>query len=64
MKEFIILNNELIKQEEEDSVVRACKKAKEIGGFVGVIQVIKNSNDYGKFKEIIQGKTLDYLANK
>ena len=64
MNEFIILNDELIKQGEENSVVRACKKAKELNGFVGVIQVIIKSNNYGKVKEIIQGKTLDYLANK
>jgi len=64
VNEFIILNDELIKQGEENSVVRACKKAKELNGFVGVIQVIIKSNNYGKVKEIIQGKTLDYLANK
>jgi len=64
MVEFKIYNNELKEFAEEESVVRACKKAKEINGFVGVIQVLRDRENYGKIKEIIQGETLEYLASK
>ena len=45
-------------------MVRACKKAKNINGFVGVVQVLRDRENYGKIKEIIQGETLNYLASK
>jgi len=64
MVEFKIYNNELKEISEEESVVRACKKAKDINGFVGVVQVLRGRENYGKIKEIIQGETLEYLASK
>jgi len=64
MIEFKIYNNELKEVAEEESVVRACKKAKDINGFVGVVQVLRDKENYGKIKEIIQGETLEYLASK
>ena len=64
MIEFKIYNNELKEVGEEESIVRACKKAKDINGFVGVVQVLRDKENYGKIKEIIQGKKLEYLACK
>ena len=64
MVEFKIYNNELKEISEEESVIRACKKAKDINGFVGVVQVLRGRENYGKIKEIIQGETLEYLASK
>jgi len=64
MIEFKIYNNELKEVAEEESVVRACKKAKDINGFVGVVQVLRDKENYGKIKEVIQGETLEYLASK
>jgi hypothetical protein len=59
MKEFIVFNDNMINCGEEESCVQACKAAYKLKGFVGV----KNINT-GKIKEVIQGKTLEHLANK
>ena len=64
MTEFKIYNNELEEVGEEESMVRACKHAKDINGFVGVVQVLRDRENCGKIKEIIQGKELDYFASK
>lgn len=64
MIEFKIYDDLMKEVGEEESVVRACKKAKEINGFVGVVQVLKDRENYGKIKEVIQGKNLEFLASK
>lgn len=59
MVEFKIFDNKMKQIDEEESVVRACKKAYEVSGFVGVVDL-----KTGDIKEVIQGKTLEYLAKK
>ena len=59
MNEFIIFNNKMVKVGEENLIVRACKKAYEVNGFVGVVNI-----KTGDIKEVIQGKALEYMAKK